>query len=312
MTPFRNAEEFYKYRDDRTLKCVESGSYQTKRCRVSTDPSLLDDPSGRAMLEVSCNLLSRWCRVVSISLPPSERLFGHFILKQMNDADPFGDFSLNDSKGDSDIYLHIGGGENTPNRIHINGAGWLASIGHSIPLPRSVEKSIIGAIGAACIGGAELFKIATGNTASKITGVFDLLTNRKIVQAAQPLDTFANRNFGKLLLVGAGSVGSAAAYCMHKLGLCGEMRVVDDDEIKVVNFNRSPIFGMSNLGEKKAHAVESFLKGSAISCRAEPMLWSDFVRQGGIRDDFDVWIPVANEHDVRWSIQNNLPPLLSG
>jgi hypothetical protein len=111
--------------------------------------------------------------------------------------------------------------------------------------------------------------------------------------------------------VGAGSVGSSFAYCL-KLGAARcEVAVVDKDYVLVENFNRSPLFGKANFGRCKADAVVQALSGTAIHAASFPMTWNEFVKtHGESYRDFDVWLPLANEENVRMSIQRNVPPLL--
>jgi hypothetical protein len=85
--------------------------------------------------------------------------------------------------------------------------------------------------------------------------------------------------------------------------------IVDRDLIKVENFNRSPLFGKSNFGLNKAAAVKKCLMGTRVVAGAAPVSWNAFVENGG-RSGYDVWLPLANEDDVRRSMQSNVPPLL--
>ena len=118
-------------------------------------------------------------------------------------------------------------------------------------------------------------------------------------------------NVGKVLMVGAGSVGSAAAYCARLARLCGTLSILDEDIVKIENFNRSPIFGRQTLGLNKAGAVASFLAGSGLVATPFSEWWNTFLERRGRRSmDFDVWLPLANEFGVRGAMQHNVPPLM--
>jgi hypothetical protein len=58
-------------------------------------------------------------------------------------------------------------------------------------------------------------------------------------------------------------------------------------------------------------AIAAFLSGSRLSATPIPLLWNDFLsskRRASF--DYDVWLPLANEHGVRRAMQNNVPPLM--
>jgi hypothetical protein len=278
------------------------------------------------MLAASANLLSRWCRRVTIALPNTDALpglwmgagdVGELILAQMKEADPFGDFKVGDDWGDAEFILAIGGGVDirpSTNTIFINGSGWLAAISRqaAVTLPSASESNLLGAIAAACLGVAQLFKLALGFSTAQLPadGVFDLFKlgwTKDRRQEAWPDDVA----IGRILMVGAGSVGSSAAYCLRSTGLRGSMSVVDRDEVKIENFNRSPVFGRDAFGLSKSIAVARFLAGSNLVATAEPVWWNDFLIQRERRSfDFDVWLPLANEFNVRQAMQQNVPPLM--
>ncbi len=221
--------------------------------------------------------------------------------------------------GDAEFILAIGAGagvdaEPSPRKIFINGSGWLAAISRqaAVILPPASESNLLGAIAAACLGVAQLFKLALGFPATHLPadGVFDLFKlgwSKDGRQEAWP----DGLGIGNVLMVGAGSVGSAAAYCLRATGLRGAMSVVDRDEVKIENFNRSPVFGREVFGLGKAIAVARFLSGSNLVATAEPLWWNDFLAQRKRPSfDFDVWLPLANEFNVRQAMQHNVPPLM--
>ncbi len=112
-------------------------------------------------------------------------------------------------------------------------------------------------------------------------------------------------------MVGVGSVGSSAAYCMRLARLAGRITIVDKDYVGVENFNRSPVFGYRTFGLPKSEAVAQFLRGSPLSPEPLPV-WFDELIQQRTREsfDFDTWLPLANEFNVRANMQHNVPPLM--
>lgn len=324
-----DAKAFYELRDDRTNRIVSDRGYQSARCLVTIDKKFADTLPGQVLLCVSCNLLSRWCRNVTIVLTNTKtheflsssfRDLGNHILTQMNSADPFGKFEVqSDITGEPDIHLHIGVQlvRKSDNFVAVNASGWHAAISRSAPiqLSDSTETNVIGAIGAACLGVAQLFKYTINYPQDQFSanGILDLfrLEHHKSAETLEFVDPNFDFNLGRILMVGAGSVGSAAAYCFSLLNLKCYLGIVDHDVAKIENFNRSPIFDKGNYGTNKAEAVCEYLYGSTV--KATPFVgeWNDFnLRHNREDEGFDIWLPLANENGVRWSMQSSIPPLM--
>jgi len=329
MRPFpASADEFYALRDDRTNRCVGSGEYQKARCALVISEDAVASFAGQVMLRVAANLLSRWCRRVTVVLPSTDTEsavglgvgnLGEVVLAQMRDADPFGNFNLSDQLPmDAPLKLCIGHGPSEvsdPASVCINASGWLASIsiGRAIPLEPSEVRNPLGAIAAACLGIAQLFKIAVQMPRASYlrAGIFDVFSLAWLSTVPQGRRWPESLDIGRILMVGAGSVGSSAVYSMHLAGLAGSLTIVDNDDTKIENFNRSPIFGQKTLGEPKSAATAAFLSSSTLSPTPVVLWWDEFLKQHGrAAVDFDVWLPLANDFDVRRSMQHNVPPLL--
>jgi hypothetical protein len=236
----------------------------------------------------------------------------------MRDADPFGAFEAVTVRPPSgDAWLMVGyqdcGDASPPDAVFINAAGWLASISTKpVSMPTAPDENVMGAMAAAALGGAQLFKLALGFPRENHvkSGLFDLYrcawTETHNV-GPWPIAL----ELGNLLMVGAGSIGSSAAYCMGLARICCNLFVLDKDEVKVENFNRSPIFGRRTFGVAKATAIEQFLADSTINCTSEPLWWDEFLlRRPRSSFDFDIWLPLANEFGVRRSMQHHVPPLM--
>lgn len=320
----KTAAEFYQRRDDRTDRCVKERTYQSVACAVSIDSALASSATGQAMLFTACNLLSRWCRIVEIVLPEAcvkvivaihgDQL-GNALLGMMHDANPFGNFSITQSPTrDKTLRLHVG--NEVPNdsdfAVRINATGWVASIGTHLPVPQIDDENVIGAIAAACLGVAQVFKRALGMDRGLLfaDGLLDMYTLARTAANGSYNPGPRIKKFcpGKVLMVGAGSVGSSVAYCLRLARAVLDLTIIDLDRVLVENMNRSPLFGKANFDLNKAEAVAGWLHGSSVSPTAFPGSWNDFVRERR-RDGFDVWLPLANEDGVRESMQSNVPPM---
>lgn len=320
------AEEFYALRDDRTNRCITTRDYQRVGCVVCLAPEHAATANGQTMLLVAANLLSRWCRRVTMALPPTVAHpsvgagdLGELVLAQMHDADPFGDFRIVDveSAVSSDVTLCLGGPAPRAlggQAIFITASGWLAGLSErsALLLPQNQAENPLGAVAAACLGVAQVFKIAVGMPPALWLreGVFDV-SRLEWSDEPRPLSWPTSLDVGKVLMVGAGSVGSAAAYCARIAGLRGSVDILDRDRVKVENFNRSPIFGRVTFDLTKADAVAGFLAGSGLSATPVPEWWDEFVqRRARLTFDYDVWLPLANEFGVRHAMQHSVPPLM--
>jgi hypothetical protein len=323
LQPFPStAEEFYRLRDDRTnLYSGVVGDYHAKAVRVTAHPGVLRSLAGQVMLIVSVNLLARWCRRVVLAmedqplhvrLGPAGSLLA-FALASMKDADPFGDFSLDDARP-HDLHLHIGDAcpsTAVPTTV-LSARGWYAAVGRpGEPVLRGDSANPIGGAAAAILGAAQVFRDALGR--AELYGkefLLDAFSARPVreVLLRRWEEQDAGVDLGRLLMVGAGSVGSAAAYFMHLFGLRGWMRVVDGDVAKVENISRSPVFGRRFHGWGKARAVKEALSGGVLEVEAEDLWWREYKNRSLAR--YDIVIPVANEQNIRWELQNSYPPLM--
>ena len=95
------AAEFYALRDDRTNRCTPLRSYQDATCILYLSSSFAETRAAQVTFLAAANLLSRWCRHVTLVAPhatldsaPGSRSDNvvEAALKQMKDADPFGSF----------------------------------------------------------------------------------------------------------------------------------------------------------------------------------------------------------------------------
>ena len=324
-----SAADFYKLRDGRTNRCISQRHYHEATCILCISSSCAKTRTAQVIFLVAANLLSRWCRHVTLVAPQvglhpglgstSSGGLVEAALRQMGDADPFGVFdsrthpprSRHDQAlcvGDASFQLPVG------RSVFVSADRWLAGVSKETPppLPLSGNGNCMGAVAAACLGIGQVFKMALGLPADRLLrdGVFDLfrLEWTQSLTTAPPLRT----DVGRLVLVGAGSVGSSAAYCMRLAGVSGKVTIVDKDMVGVENFNRSPIFGRKTFGCPKSEATAAHLARSAMLATAHVDWWNDYIAGQPDRSSlpFDVWLPLANSRGVRGSMQHNVPPIM--
>lgn len=114
---------------------------------------------------------------------------------------------------------------------------------------------------------------------------------------------------GRVLLQGAGAVGSTFAYLWPLFPFSASIDVVDRDVVKVENMGGVPAFGVEDVGTNKAEVVARELRSSGTGAKAIPD-WFD----GSVTPlrDYDVVVPAADEKNVRAVTMENNPPLMVG
>lgn len=318
-SPNSSAAQFYSRRSDRTARCLDSQLPPSFRAVITVANGWESIPATATCLETIGNLLARFCPHVTFVLSPvqTERLTLERGLKVMRAADPFGQFDVTTLFTPHDIEIRLGGGTTTPtSQVACSYDGWTARVSGqpSAPVipPDAANYHAAGAELAACLAGAAAFRFWIERTTAGVNPfVFDLYNldeNTAETSSTTPL-RYDPRHLD-LLMVGAGSVGSASAYFLPRFGFRGHADVVDVDKVEVENLDRSPLFGVEHDGHAKASVAADYLQKRGVSAKAHPYTWNEFVQQNpdSLRTH-DVWLALANEHGVRRSMQSNYPPV---
>ena len=318
-----DAETFYRRRDNRTNAYGQVDvRYAQRSVLITADTSALTSFAGQVMFLITCNLLARWCRRVLVAVP-EVALREHFrargslvdtALCTMRDADPFGEFERQ-TVLEGDLHVHLG--DECPHvaarSTIMTCAGWLAGVrrrGES-GLSMGDGDNPIGAAHAAVLAGAQVFRDALGRDELYSPGfIFDALTGApwiagSPVEASLPEDL----SIGRALMTGAGSVASSALFFGELFGLRALVDLVDADWIKIENFARSPVFGRSGYGDRKVQVLAKHLAGSGLTIRPIAAWWHEADLSPTL-EGYDLLLPLANEHGIRWELQNRVPPLM--
>ncbi|WNQ09645.1 ThiF family adenylyltransferase [Paenibacillus aurantius] len=320
-------DDFYNQRDDRTNRYLNSNvTFQNGKVLVKVAPGKNDTYNIQLMLLAACNTLSRFCRNITVlaqNVPLHHNLCDDQVLlldqlkSTMQNADPFGNFFFAQdpaelSAGDWDCVLHIGAinkSDSQKGLINIDGDGWIACMGDGLKnfdLPMTNQLNPVGPGLAAALGVAEVFKRLIGqpnNLTATCFSAFNLEeSNNPETLANPPLPS--PMDLGNCLMVGVGMVGSSALYFIKKTGIKMNLTLVDDDVVKIVNLNRSPIFGVKDCGTHKVSVGAAYLQKSGINVTSIPEKFAI-----GNVSQFDFILPLANEDGIRNKLQNALPPL---
>jgi hypothetical protein len=319
LAPSQAAAEFYERRSDRTRRCLDGRLPAPCHIEVSVSPQWAESPASRALLETLGNLLARFCARITIVVPLDQKtqLDASRLLAIMQQADPFGDFRTSLEPVFSDLTIGIGGLSGSVasgHHIVVGYCGWRAFVsGHDTVCPFSTPDGSFHALGAemaACLAGAAAFRFWVEHSTRGIAPFqIDLLSLAAGANAPAFIEFCATAEL-RILMVGAGSVGSAVAYFLPRGGFRGHLDVVDHDLAEVENLDRSPVFTLADVGRPKVASIENHLHRHGISARGYPIKWSEFVTQyPSLLRSHDAWLPLANEHGVRRSMQSNYPPI---
>lgn len=317
-------DEFYWERDNRTDRIAPNQDYRNFRVRlVASNASVCTYP-GQVQLLTAANMLTRWCRYVELGfvdaplvgdlrLPPFRTLHQR-IAAEMAAADPYGVFVFKPTSSQTAQYVLKVGNVSVaePVDFTIDSDGWSVHAAQgdvSFALTDSYHNPTGPAL-AACIGVADAFKVAIGEPANTrvrqfMRSLFDLRLTEPSVIEPPPMPPCIE--LGNVGIVGIGSVGSAVIYLLRMLPLNGAFSLIDHDPVKVVNLNRSPLFGYRDVRRDKVVVAEQYLQ-SHVPVHAFTGTYAEFIDRQG-RPPMDILLALANEQGVRSTIENNFPPI---
>jgi hypothetical protein len=184
--------------------------------------------------------------------------------------------------------------------------GWCAVLGEGASIAPGA-RSIWGALFASCLGAATAFHAQRGVVGypQGRYSLWDLGTSSPGPQFSGPVDV------GHVLQVGVGAVGAALDYFLALVGLSGTWRLVDGDVVDVSNLNRQLLFVARDAGFPDGEQVFKALRGAEllgpIASGGSKFYDDDPIARSG---EFDVLLPLANEHNVRRELQRRQPTVL--
>lgn len=303
---------FYRGFHDRTHQYPGGSPAPERRFAITGSAAFVATPAGRTAVYVTALLLAKMTKRVVVSLAdlPTEtsapwrgRSLAQACLEDMRLANP---------------YLAVQAGEPEPDdfRFHLgpdgadwvaHGDAWSAYVGPApSPIAGGRSPGVLGAAFAAisAVGRAfaEDFPRALGPALANLVTWDD----RPDADLPSPRGAIA----GEVWIVGAGSVGSAAAFFLALSGLNARVTLFDADPIKLENLSRSPIFNYGDIGEPKVDVARRFLAAAGLGAAAEDKwldrseIWRS--RQQGTPD---ILVSAANERNVRYLIETQLPPV---
>lgn len=304
-----DAADFYTERDRRTVEYRKSWTPPTTPVAVGLGPTAAAVPAARILAIGLCNQLARFSRRIHLvgdgwAAAPAVR---DAALAVMHGADPYGTFITSEAPAGA---LAIGIGEDPPAAAYYLGTDGFVGILNVVPASIGTRSSDVwGAALAACLGAAAVFKDLAGlSVAPKQISAWNLGEGGMADPGAPDVDRIG---IGRVLMVGAGQVGSALAWWVSLVGHETDWTVVDGDMARVHNLNRS--LGLS--------AADAGWRGGAPRGKDEAAAHLLGARANAIHRWYDEWardsysthdvvLALANERGVRHALGQLQPPVL--
>jgi hypothetical protein len=318
-------EEWYKQRDDRTLRVEGVKGFDNFSIGILVDPSESGQYSVQVTALVCVNMLSRWCKSICINptqqksvLPSSAGLdFDKILLGTMITSDPYGNFHLKQfSNTDVDLIIYVGGTTAPHQRsIIVKGSGWVAGISNSKLLQAVPDDNTnpVGASFAACLASAYAFNAAISKAYADVDtrwySLLDFAVGDSPSQNNPSIDS--NYHFGKILQVGCGAVGSSLDYLFSLMKLNADLSIADFDSVEPPNCSSSLSFtawdSVTTPLTKKVDVCDRVLRSSGMIAKIFPDPFGAEI-YSAVKPDLILCL--ANEQAIWPAIQYNYPPLI--
>lgn len=256
----------------------EAGRISDKSVFLTGEADCLATINGSLCFLDSLRLLVRICRYVYVWIPPSEQeLFraAAALAKsiQFNSAVRFLESQPDPSTFDSVLLI---GSTPLPNArcTTINSEGWIARVTSSNEELANcyTRPNPVTALFAACLGVSEIFKRLLGvypSRAAMIEGLSFNLFDRTVEDADTGPPLPDSLDVTGTWILGLGAIGNGVILLLSKLGLRGDVLLVDPQAYGKENLGTCIAIGPSDVGLKKAEVMAGFLRAkSALTASA--------------------------------------------
>lgn len=316
-------EEWYALRDDRTNRILEKKLDKEFSVGIIIDPAVSKSYELQCMTLVLCNILSRWCRKITIDSPDCTLIASRhggknlkkYLLETMAKIDPHGNFTFGNID-DCTFILSIGDTKITKPHFWIDASGWIGGCGYgkTVSCHKTSNKNPVGPTLASCMGAAMLFEHAVCGLEQKESSIFYSLFDYSSSESPHLLinpEVSESLDLGNICQIGCGAVGSSLDYLLSISEFHGNLQLIDFDIVKYENCNCSLSFNSSDKGQKKTDVCESILQSENISVLNYPKSYNDFTSEKNFSAyNPDIILCLANERNVWITIQNNFPALV--
>ena len=313
------SERFYRERDSRTADYLGSKSPALVPVSLHVSHEACETHSGQLLLITLVNQLARIHREIhfELSAPNVDLLIpavcggsnlGDEIYKLSKRIDPYGKFEFDcPRQTPSEISLGIGACCRSDLTWYLGCNRSIAELAKEpLGLGQNVPADLRGASLAALLGAAAATKAALNiNTVSTTVSAWNFESGAGADPGPNELSSI---DVGRGLMVGAGAVAASAVYWLMQWGNASSWTIIDRDEIKVHNTNRSLLFFPDDAGwrdkpqKSKVECLSKYLT-DVVPVHA----WYDEASE--TEQIFDTVLVLANERDVRTRISSRNDPI---
>ncbi len=239
-----------------------------KHVLLAGEAGTLATPNGRECMLSSLRLLLRVCPNLSISLPTdaeplSQECRAHVNRLAFGAAVEFITGAPNYSRYDAVLSVGSASRSDLPWTV-INSDGWLARVssGNSSLPAASALTNPMGALAAACLGVAEVFKrlIRLKEGRGSLLDGLTFSLHSYHCQDADPGPALPTELPLDLLLVGVGAIGNGVIHLLSQLPTIGQAWIVDPQSFQDENLGTCLLIGPQDLGVPKAAFAEKILR----------------------------------------------------
>ena len=322
-------DSWYQERDDRTNRAEETRKYSNYHVGVVVDSEIENSFPLQCMTLLSCNILARWCRKITIEMPDCKSIIHTdendnlktVIEELISKIDPYGKFIFDEvCESEVNSILVIGSTEKKLQDpfIWIAASGWIAGCGYGNSVGMLADKKNSNPVGpsfAACMGTAAIFSRSVNHNHEHFQKWFSLydfdntLTNPETLQNPEFCNDY---DFGIIHQIGCGAVGSSLDFLISLTNWKGEFFLIDSDKIAYSNCNRSLPFTAYDAKDhkNKVDVCSNILKNSARKVHPINNSYHEFTGMEEFSCSPDLVLSLANAENVWSTIQNNFPPMV--
>lgn len=250
---------------------------------LTGEPAVLATQNGRQCLLLSLRLLGRMCRNLSVAIPEGHADLIDEVRSAASEIRPYTTVTIKHEPrdADADAVLCVGSSAHAdPRWTVVNSNGWLARVssGQTGLVDDCNQWNPIGALAAASLGAAEIFKRlirlkeSRGHLLEQTT--FSLYSYT--CGGEDPGPSIAMAEPPRVLLVGAGAIGNGILYLLRALRWQGHVDVVDYQVYGAENWGTCLMLPTSKVCTPKAEFAESFLKAAVASVTGHSMTVEEF------------------------------------
>lgn len=304
-----SAEDYYRLRDQRSVEYLGRAIGDLVEVYIAIDALSAQNEAGQLALLALANQVSRTSRRITFSVPdPDVRItartpfrgatLGEVLLSTVRAVDPFGEFLLGARPAGTCVSIGLGAGVEPELTWYLGADNAIAHLSRRPVDFGGTRGTLRGAGLASCLGASAVLREQLGRpVTSRRLSAWNYAEGDGAAEGPSTLDPV---DVGRVLMVGAGAVGAAAAFWLNAFGVNGTGWVVaDGDFVELHNTNRGLLFTAQHAGwpndiaSTKARIVAGVIDG-ATPCEK----W--FHECPGIDGwQFDVLLALANDYDAR-------------